>query len=119
MAYRKVTTFTRTDNSQWPFWATELQGTDYDTQSTSFLDWVSGRSDVTFSFAMENEQNIDGEDIYTVAKATLSFEDESAFTGWNTVRTDAGHPDDYLAATEVTDYCTANNITIAYATESD
>lgn len=119
MAYRKVTTITRTDNSQWPFWATELQNTGYDTASTAFLDWVSGRSDVTFSFAFENQQNIGGEDIYTVAKATLSFEDESAYTAWNTAREDAGHPDDYLSSTEVTDYCTANSITIAYTTESD
>jgi hypothetical protein len=119
MAYRKVTTITRTDNSQWPFWATELQGTDYDTQSTSFLDWVASRSDVTFSFAFENEQNIGGEDIYTVAKATLSFDDESAYTAWNTARADAGQADDYLSDPVVTNYCTANGITIAYTTESD
>ena len=118
MAYKKVTTITRTDDSQWPFWATELQGTDYDTSSTSFLDWVSGRSDVTFSFAFENEQNIAGEDIYTVAKATLSFDDESAYTAWDIARGDAGHTD-YLSNTEVADYCTANGITIAYTTETD
>ena len=118
MAYRKVTTFTRSDNSEWPFFATELQGTAYDTQSAGFLDWVSGRSDVSFSFNLDSVQEISGEDVYTVAKVTLSFDDEPTYTAWNTARTDAGHTD-YLESTEVVNYCTTNNISISHATESD
>lgn len=118
MAYRKVTTFTRTDNSEWPFFAPELQGTDYDTQSSGFLDWVSGRSDVTFSFNFDGLQTIGDADIYTQAKATLSFADEPAYTAWNIARSDAGFTD-YLENAEVTNYCTANNITIVHTTESD
>lgn len=118
MAYRQVTTFTRSDNSEWPFFATELQGTSYDTQSASFLDWVSNRSDVSFSFNLESVQTINDEEVYTVAKATLTFDDESTYIAWDTARTEAGHTD-YLVATEVTNYCTANNIAITHTTESD
>jgi hypothetical protein len=113
MAYRKVTTFTRPADStaEWPFWATELQGTDYDTESTAWLNWMSDRSDVTMTsdFASDPTQVV----------VTLSFADEAAYIAWNTAREDAGHTGDYLANTEVTNYLTANSITVAHTTESD
>ena len=112
MAYRKVTTFTRPADStaEWPFWATELQGTSYDTQSTAWLNWVSDRSDVTMTSDFSDASQV-------VVK--LVFADEAAYIAWNTAREDAGHPDDYLGNSEVTSYCTANSITIAHTTESD
>lgn len=111
MAYRKVTTFTRTDaESEWPFWATELQGTDYDTQSTAWLDWMTGRTDVSMT-------NDFSDPLSVVIK--LIFADEAAYIAWNTAREDAGHPDDYLGNSEVTSYCSTNDITIAHTTESD
>lgn len=113
MAYKKITTFTRpTDSSaEWPFWATELESTDYDTQSTAWLDWMSGRSDVTMTsdFASDPSQVV----------VTLSFADEAAYIAWNTAREDAGMNGDYLANAEVTTYCTDNSITIAHTTVSD
>ncbi|MGB1815720.1 MAG: hypothetical protein ACPHJ3_10220, partial [Rubripirellula sp.] len=40
-------------------------------------------------------------DIYTQAKATLSFADEPAYTAWNIARSDAGFTD-YLSRLSVT-----------------
>ena len=118
MAYRKITTFTRLDDtSQWPFWAEELQNTTYETEASAFLTWVSERSDVTFSFDFESSE-IDGETVNTAAKATLTFDDEPTYTAWNSAREAAGHGE-YLSSPEVADYCTANNITITFTTESD
>jgi hypothetical protein len=117
MAYRKITKFTRVDMSQWPFWAEELQNTSYETEATAFLNWVSERSDVTFSFGFESSE-VGGETINTVANATLSFDDEPTYTAWNSARESAGHGD-YLSNPEVVSYCADNNITITYSTESD
>lgn len=121
MAYKKITTFTRTGSEEWPFFATELLETPYDTQSTAFMNWVRARSDVDFIFAYADPQPIgeSGSVINASCVVTLSFEDEAAYTAWNIDREADLGTDEYLNNAEVSDYLTANNMTIVHTTESD
>lgn len=105
MAYRVRTTFTRASTeSEWPFWATELNGSSYETAGNAFLSWLNGRDEATMTF----DGTEDGLTVY----CDITFADEDTYNAYNAALSLEGLSNQFEDSA-FTDYLTANNMTVS------
>ena len=109
MSHRIRVTFTRqSSDTEWPFWATELSGSTYETKGVEFQDWLSGRDEADMTF----EEEPDGNTVY----CDINFADENAYNEYDAAMTAAGIGNQFEDQSFI-DYCTANNIVVSHVVE--